>query len=94
MRRLAIWGNLKELEVQPPALASAEGGMRLTVTEEQVLDAPISTPDAPGDDIVRTAARPLRAAMVATWPLEIDEAFEGRHSRDPWVAIVRESIID
>ena len=71
-----------------------EGGLRLTVTEEQVLDAPISRPDAPGEGIVRTAARPLRAAMVATWPLELDDGFEGRHSRDPWVAIVRESIMD
>jgi len=32
--------------------------------------------------------------MIATWPLEIDEAFEGRYSRDPWVSIVRESITD
>ena len=68
--------------------------MRLTVTEERVLDAPISRPDAPGDDILPTAPRPLRQAMVATWPLEVEDAFEGPHSRDPWVAIVRESIMD
>ena len=68
--------------------------MPLTVTEELVLETPMSRSGSDTSDLVPTAARPLRAAMVASWPLELDEAFEGRQSRDPWVAIVRESIAD
>jgi ketosteroid isomerase-like protein len=42
----------------------------------------------------RTAATPLRAAMIATWPLEVDNGFTSRLNRDPWVTIVRDSIDD
>jgi ketosteroid isomerase-like protein len=68
--------------------------MQLPVTEEPVLEASMGRSAAGDGDVVPTAARPLRAAMIATWPLELDQAFEGRHSRDPWLAIVRESVMD
>jgi hypothetical protein len=66
----------------------------LTFTEERLLDTPIGRSGGGGGGVTPTAARPLRAAMIATWPLEVDEEFEGRHSGDPWLAIVRESILD
>src|SRR5688500_19318883 len=43
---------------------------------------------------LRTAATPLRSAMIATWPLEVDNGFANRLNRDPWVTIVRDSIDD
>lgn len=42
----------------------------------------------------RTGGRPLRAAMIAAWPLEVEPGFDSSHSPDPWVTIVRESISD
>ncbi len=41
-----------------------------------------------------TGASPLRQAMIATWPLEMDDAVDGSRTSDPWVAIVRESMTD
>src|SRR5215210_3019984 len=32
--------------------------------------------------------------MIATWPLDVEEAFSGGGSSDPWVTIVRDSIED
>jgi hypothetical protein len=59
-----------------------------------VLGAPIGRSDADGGTVIPTAARPLRAAMIATWPLDVEDGFERLPSRDPWVSIVRDSIVD
>jgi hypothetical protein len=72
--------------------------VRLSVTGETTLDAArekTAADVAPHPDRLGvTAARRLRAPMLATWPLEVDAGFADMPTRDPWVTIVRDSIAD
>ncbi len=66
----------------------------MTVMHDEGAPTAVAVAESGPESGLRTAARPLRTPLIATWPLEVDEGFAGRPSIDPWVTIVRDSIDD